>query len=402
MTAHPSCDHLGHATPTPSRSGTADLLKGAAVVLMIQVHLMELLARPDVLAGWAGRLSLLFGGPPVAPVLLLVMGYYLAASRRSTGRLVWRGVKLIGLGLLLNLGMNAHLLVKIWQGAIRLDPWPYILGVDILFLAGASTVILAVLRRFLRRTALLGVGGACVLALASPWVAKALATESGLRWALAYVGGGYEWSYFPWFPWLAYPLLGFACRQLRCQLPAALGESGGPSVADGRHGQPRSPDTLAGDGATDGQECPADRGSDGCPSRRWRIAAWGILFMCFSGVAATGSYAVAVCHDLPRYYHHGIQFFGWICAFAVVWVGLHHACESRWGDRPAVRWLKGLGRNVTLCYVVQWLIIGNVATACYKTESFLHWSLWVVAVVTATSLISAGVGSWQEEKGRRL
>ncbi len=173
MTASPSCDHPDTPSPTPSRSSTADLLKGTAVVLMIQVHLMELFAQPGVLAGWAGRISLFLGGPPVAPVFLLVMGYFVATSRRSAGRLVWRGIKLIVLGALLNFGLNAHLLVKIRLGAIPLDPWPYILGVDILFLAGASTVMLAMLRPVLRRPAFAAAVVASVVAVLSPWVTTA-------------------------------------------------------------------------------------------------------------------------------------------------------------------------------------------------------------------------------------
>ncbi len=52
-----------------------------------------------------------------------------------------------------------------------------------------------------------------------------------------------------------------------------------------------------------------------------------------------------------------------------------------------MRWLKYLGRNVTLCYVIQWLLIGNIATALYKSETFLHWGLWVVVIVTTTTLL---------------
>jgi hypothetical protein len=56
------------------------------VALMIQVHLMELFAQPAVLASWVGKVSLFLGGPPAAPVFMLIMGYYAAASTRSTGR----------------------------------------------------------------------------------------------------------------------------------------------------------------------------------------------------------------------------------------------------------------------------------------------------------------------------
>ena len=339
--------------PTAPRSGTADLLKGTAVVLMIQVHLMETFAQPAVLDSWAGRISLFLGGPPVASVFLLVMGYYLAASRRNNGHLLWRGLQLIGLGSLLNLGLNAHLLVKIGRGTISLDPWPYILGVDILFLAGASTMLLAVLRPALRRPAFLAAVVAGLVVLVSPPVTTALTTTTAARWGLAYVGGAYAWSYFPWFPWFAYPLLGFASYGVHSHSLLVVGDSG------------------------------ATRGR--------RIAGLVMLIACAAVVTGAGNFALAVCHELPRYYHHDWRFFGWTCAFLVVWVGLHRAAEAWWGNASPLRWLKGLGRNVTVCYAVQWLIIGNLATALYKTQSLLHWGLWVVTVVTATSLCSSAL-----------
>lgn len=71
---------------TQNRNCAADLLKGTAVVLMIQVHIVELFAQPSVLENWIGRASLFLGGPPVAPVLIAVMGYFAGRpckSRRS-------------------------------------------------------------------------------------------------------------------------------------------------------------------------------------------------------------------------------------------------------------------------------------------------------------------------------
>ena len=58
---------------------------------------MELFARPDVAASGIGRLSFFLGGPPAAPLFMIVMGYYTAASRRSMGSLLLRGLKLLAL-----------------------------------------------------------------------------------------------------------------------------------------------------------------------------------------------------------------------------------------------------------------------------------------------------------------
>ena len=103
--------------------------------------------------------------------------------------------------------------MKISQGVSpfdRYDPWPYLLGVNILFVAAAGTIFLALLRPLLARSVSLTLALALAVVLLTPWMTRTLATTGTSRWVLAYVAGDSWWSYFPWFPWLAYPLLGFA------------------------------------------------------------------------------------------------------------------------------------------------------------------------------------------------
>ncbi|MEI7897648.1 MAG: heparan-alpha-glucosaminide N-acetyltransferase domain-containing protein [bacterium] len=69
-------------------NGTADLLKGIAVLFMIQVHIMEQFASPDTCNSLIGKISMFLGGPPCAPVFLAVMGYFLVfqACLRATSK----------------------------------------------------------------------------------------------------------------------------------------------------------------------------------------------------------------------------------------------------------------------------------------------------------------------------
>jgi len=60
---------------------TADIAKGIAVVLMIQVHLTELFAIPEWYEGVAGKLSLFLGGPPAAPVFMFLMGFFCLSGK---------------------------------------------------------------------------------------------------------------------------------------------------------------------------------------------------------------------------------------------------------------------------------------------------------------------------------
>jgi hypothetical protein len=208
----------------------------------------------------------------------------------------------------------------------------------------------------------------------------ALTTASGARWALAYLGGDYPWSYFPWFPWLAYPLLGFAWR-----VAVERAAAGGAMEA-------RRASEESGPVAETGHNPRLRVGLQGSAPATAPVVLWAIAITCGIVTAATWRYGVTVCNDLPRYYHHDVRFFFWTCALLAAWIALHAACQAWCGDRAVAVWLKGLGRNVTLCYVVQWLLIGNLATALYKTESLLPCGLSIVAVVSVTGLFSAFLG----------
>lgn len=323
------------------RNHTADLLKGTAIVLMIQVHVMELFAKPEIQASAVGKASLFLGGPPVAPVFMVVMGYFVLASRRTTAELIVRAASLLAIGMALNVGLNLHLLIKIWQGTFRLDPWQYVLGVDILFLAGIATTVVATLRPALKRHWWSWLLLAITIVAASPYLVEPLTVESSLKWPLAYLGGEYAWSYFSVFPWLAYPFLGAAvsawhARAAENSLPAA-----------------------------------------------WTSVAW---CAASAGLIWTGKFAMDTSHNLPAYYNHGLPFFAWTVTFLFAWTLVVSRFDAL-ASHPVGRWLSWMGRNVTACYVVQWLIIGNTATAIYKTESLLHCGLWFVSIVVATCIV---------------
>jgi uncharacterized membrane protein len=321
-----------------ARNDTADLLKGTAVVLMIQVHVMELFARPEIQASAVGKASLFLGGPPVAPVFMVVMGYFAFASRRTLVQAMIRAVGLFATGMILNIGLNLHLLIRIYQGTIRLDPWMYVFGIDILILASIATAAIALLRIALKDRWWLWLLLAVTTSVTSPLLVEQLTTDSPAKWLLACLGGNYTWSYFSVFPWLAYPLLGAAVSAWH------------------------------------------DRNVD-CPvAADWRSAIW---CAAVAMLLWTGLFAVETSHSLPAFYNHGPSFFAWTTTFLFVWTRAAHRLSGI-ANHSFGAWLSWMGRNVTACYIVQWLIIGNTATAIYKTESLLHCVLWVVTIVATT------------------
>jgi fucose 4-O-acetylase-like acetyltransferase len=88
------------------------------------------------------------------------------------------------------------------------------------------------------------------------------------------------------------------------------------------------------------------------------------LFLVF-----TLNYAINLSSELPMYYHHGIDFFLWVILFLGLYAIVVDKIEEVAGNFFIFNWIKWLGKNVTYIYIIQWLIIGNIATEIYKSIS---------------------------------
>jgi uncharacterized membrane protein len=322
------------------RKPVPDLMKGIAVVAMIQVHIMELFARPEIFDGVPGKISLFIGGPFAAPVFMAVMGYFIVTALKGRREKVKRGIMLILLGLLLNIGLNLHLLIKIYKGTFDLNPWEYIFGADILFLAGISIIIITLLERmFPKRLAPF-----ILLAILVPLISSYLPDlPPGWKYLQGFFYGHYSWSYFPIFPWLAYPLLGYIVKRIETEYP------------------------------------------DGWFRIKQRIS----LLIIVSAILIISLFVPAFKRitELPSYYHHQIFLFTWITGFLMAFTWLIHKLESFSGQYHVLKYLKWLGKNVTIVYVAQWLIIGNIATAIYKTQDILALLMWFLAILAVVTMI---------------
>ncbi|MBG87661.1 MAG: hypothetical protein CMO80_12270 [Verrucomicrobiales bacterium] len=128
------------------------------------------------------------------------------------------GVKTLLLAFALNLGMNAHLLIRSWMGHFpELDPKQFIFGVDILFLAAAGILLTALHRAIYKRSPhwLAALILAECVVLSTGAVNRYCSDVSSIGvWLAPFFGGQAEWSYFPWFPWLAYVGYGMAVGAL--------------------------------------------------------------------------------------------------------------------------------------------------------------------------------------------
>ncbi len=67
------------------------------------------------------------------------------------------------------------------------------------------------------------------------------------------------------------------------------------------------------------------------------------------------------------------------------WYKLWKQLLAFWPEISAMAWY---GKNVTAFYVVQWVIIGNIATWVYKTQSWQFLIIWfIVVLIVSTQLV---------------
>ena len=335
------------------RDPLPDILKGLAIIFMIQVHIMELFALEDIYISWAGRISLFLGATPAAPVFMMVMGYFMGISRKSVKHLLLRGIKLIGLGLLLNIGLNMHLLYRIMAGDFDLNPWQYIFGVDILFLAGLSILFIALMSKFLKKSIIPTLILILGITLLSKLIGNHTTDHEILQYFQAFFWGNYSWSYFPLIPWLAYPLTGFLIA-----LHAVKVKEYNIHM-----------------------------------SHRLIILFFTMVIMVF-----TLQWALSITREISLYYHHGTLFYIWAIVFLVFWVIINDLLIRKFNHTVIVKYFRWTGKHVTIFYVIQWLLIGNIATAIYKTQSEYQIIFWFVGILFTSSLL---VWLWEKWHNQR-
>ncbi|OGU74792.1 MAG: hypothetical protein A2V93_00855 [Ignavibacteria bacterium RBG_16_34_14] len=326
---------------TKERNRTADLAKGLAIVFMVQVHVIELFAEQEIFKSAVGKISLFVGGPSCAPVFMAVMGYFVYLSKKSWAENSKRGLTLIIGGLILNIGLNLHLLIRIYNGELDINPWHYVFGADILPLAGLSVIALAFLKKIFNKN-LIPYIVAIPLILFLSHLLPDLSNnpESPLTYIQAFFYGRVEWSYFPFFPWFIYPLAGFIFSIISKEYSYFLNSKLKITV----------------------------------------IIISGIIIL------FTLEYGLNISHDLQSYYHHNEVFVLWVFAFLVIWIFCLNFLLQKAGNNILWKYLTWLGKNVTAVYVFQWLVIGNIATSVYKTQSLIHSVIWFIGIMSVVSI----------------
>ncbi len=326
------------------RSRTADFLKGVALMAMVQVVLTEFFATQNLLNSILGKASLFLGGAPAAPVFLTIMGYYLAHNKKPFFTLIARGMKLISLGFLVNIGRSAPQLYDILTGVSNGNPLPYIFGVDILILAGLSVIAMALVIRIFNGHVLLYLG-LILIFLFLQYIIPPVEKYYPTSYSLPYFYGKYEGAYFPFIPWFAYVLAGYTFYQFKHFF-----------VADGfKH-------------STKVQ----------------------ILLIIVSGLFLLLSlpFGFNVTIRPMLFAHHGLLFFLFCVNFLFWWLLSAHSIIKR-VNNFITRYLEWIGKNVTVFYIFFMIVAGNLSA--WQKKGDLLWLFVVFAgLMSITSLLVWG------------
>lgn len=317
-----------------------DVLKGLAVVLMIHAHVMEQLVNPIMFEGTLGKIAMHIGVFPGAAVFMLVMGYFAAKSSARPGRIIKRGLIIFVGGLLLNIALNISYVIRFIQtGYPELIPTA-IFGVDILLLAGLSLIIVA-LTKTLASRAFIWLALALIVTVITPLINNIIdGWESG-KYLTAFIGGTAKWSYFPLFPWLAYPLAGAGAYY--------IGFKWWPGLETGY---------------------------------KWLIGS-GLI----AGAAIGYPFAFKTATNLSAHYHHGTFYFLWSLSFVLLLVIILNRLRiEKYPLRSA--FLSFTGREVTLIYVIQWILIGNIAAWYGSKTLFVGHIAWTLGIILLSVLLA--------------
>ena len=321
----------------------ADLLKGIAVLLMIQVHIIELFATISIFDSKTGRFLLFLGGPFVAPVFLFVFGYFIAHSSQTNAQQVWRGFKIFIYGMLLNVALNFNLFIKHSEGQIEFDIFPYLFGVDVLQCAGLSLIIITLIKKVFYKNNVLAIALILFSAFLGGFLLQYKTDFIFLKYLSAFFYGSSSWSYFPLFPWFGYTLMGMIFFKSKIDFKILSK-----------------------------------------PMVKISICLLLIVFLFF-----TLNYAIALSSNLNSYYHHGLKFFIWTTIFMAFYGFMINEVAILFGKYLVLRYIKWLGQNVTALYVIQWILIGNISTAVYKSiDNPIILLLAFIGILLLSSIIA--------------
>lgn len=193
-----------------NRIAGLDLARGLAILFMIMQHSILVHEMNEGEGGSIlGGIFLLLGTAPAAPVFMVIMGIFIARSKASTRMNLFRGIRILIAGYLLNFLRFVLPLSLLTDHGDKIN---ILLGVffevDIFQLAGLSIISLAFMKNIPYKKIVLPFFCLAILLL-SPYlwgINDHILTQ--ILW-----GTSESTVHFPFFPWVIYPTMGFALSE---------------------------------------------------------------------------------------------------------------------------------------------------------------------------------------------
>ena len=293
---------------------------------MICVHVLEVYASPEVINSIFGQVIEFLGGPPAAPVFMMLMGLSFAYSKKKDMRSgVIRGIKVLLLGYLLNLlrGVLPIFIAKQIGLASTEAMTPeqsnllnILLIADILQFAGIALIIMAIIRE-LRISRFLLICIAFLISMTSPFLwgievkIPILGHLLNLLWGDQPLGGFIDnMVNFPVFPWIVFPIIGIVIGDLfACS-------------------------------------------SDITKSFKQMGLIGAIIMLIGAGITATNP-----DYHMNDYYHSRQGAMIFMVGFTLIWLYMCYILTLKISRNKVFDLLYNWSRNVTAIYFIQWVLI---------------------------------------------
>lgn len=333
------------------RLDAVDLARGLAVFFMIAVHVLEVYANKEVTSSVFGEVVGFLGGPPAAPVFMMLMGLSFAYSKKKDMRSgIIRGLKIFVSGYTLNFfrGVLPFWVAQIMGFSVtdgmtseQSNLLNIFLIADILQFAGIALIIMAIIRELnINRVALTIV--AFLVAMLSPFLWKikieipVIEQIADLFWGDKPLGGFMaNMVNFPIFPWITFPLIGMV-----------VGE------------------TFA-------------RSTDLSKSYKNIGLIGGVIML--TGIAITASNPEYHQND---YYHSRQGAMLFMSGFTLLWLYLCNIVNNKISKNKVFDLLHYWSANVTNIYFIQWVIIIWATAIFGMNESSLLGTILLMLLFT--------------------
>jgi len=328
-----------------------DLARGFTVIMMPSIHVVMLYSKPEVQNSLLGDVLGFIAEGPGAQLFMMIMGIsFVYSSRISAKYVLRRVVTLLIAGYALNflkfvvpleLGwMPANLIQELQLGndysAIKF----FMTIGDILQFAAISYAIIYLvsrLKHFQYYSALIAI----VISFVSPYLWDLKTGISMMDHIIVLFNGHPPFTFFPVLPWLVYPLVGLTIGHYLKQVEMAKVFK--------------------------------------------RIGLIGIALLIFSLALP----ATPPTKEWLAFYRTGPADTIFHIGFILLWLALIQWLSVKWKVGPLFRLLEFSSQNITIIYLVQWILIcWCMGITGYLQLNFQATIIWLFAVSVATFLLT--------------